>query len=507
MKKSRIILNILLASCILAILIMSLYAYIMDIKHSNVKHKFDIVPKITEDFDKTELNKIKEYKNDIIYDSSSKEIIYYNDSEETDYTIVGKYGKLYSSPLEIPYNDDVKHDTDTYKTSFGLYKIEYDEDGYDYLVNTTDNTKNKYDSIYPLSYYKDNTKSYLEYLVLEKGKKLTIFNYLKNESKELNDYYDYIYISYDDENKCNNYKNYLIAKKDNKYGIIDFNENIILNFEYDELYNYSDNDEYLALKDNKYGIINSKGEIIYDFEYDDIKYIDNYKIMLKNNRIGILYNNKLIVDYSIKYNYINLPEDISVSEDNLYIITSNDSYEFSNSYLNNTESYLINKKGKIKTIDTHLNRIYTYEKENEVLSYFYSINENNNKLLITVYDLDFYQYYAFSIPYDKAYKYSLDIENILNSDYYKVKLSYEVSKQLNNYYYIDLFNSQTVDESVLLKYFDNGYSFILNDNKELKIYKNDKLISLYENVSYYLGGYYFSKDNAVYEVTFQKVTK
>ena len=121
--------------------------------------------------------------------------------------------------------------------------------------------------------------------------------------------------------------------------------------------------------------------------------------------------------------------------------------------------------------------------------------------------MDFYQYYAFSIPYDKAYKYSLSIDNIINTSFYKVKLTYEVSKELNNYYYIDLFNSKTVDESVLLKYFENGYSFILNDNNILKIFKNEELISEYTNIDYYLGGYYFSKGNSIYEITFKKDSK
>ena len=314
-----------------------------------------------------------------------------------------------------------------------------------------------------------------------------------------------MYIKYYEEDTNNNNKTYLMAKKDGKHGLLDYNGNIVLNFNYDELYNYSTDDRYVAKYEDKYGIINSKGEIILSFEYDDIKYNEDYIILLKNNRIGVMYKNKLIVDYSIIYNYVTLPENIKVIDNNLYIITDMDADHFSETYLVNTASYLINYKGNIKKIESHLNNIYKIdENNNETLSYFYSISENNNKLLITIYDLDFYNYYSFNIPYDKAYKYELDIENIEKTDYYKVRLTYEVSKELNNYFYIDLFNSRTTDESVLLKYFDNGYSFILNDNKELKIYKNEDLISNYTDVNDYLGGYYFSKGNKIFELEFEK---
>ena len=504
MKKSTIIINLLLASCILSILILSLYAYISDLK-SNNKHKFDIIPKIIEDFNTSELKLINDYENEyttLYYNEKNKEIIgKIDDEEKLKYDVIGKYGKLYKSPIHIENNYIALE-----SNSFGNYSIEKDEEGNDYLIDKNGITTKSYETITPI-YYKINDILKVDYLFLRDKNTSFLLNIKDNKLNNLNERYELIKINNNKTDKYNNPK-YLIAKKNNKYGLIEYNGNIVLDYIYDELDNYTSKDEYIIKKDKLYGMINSKGEYIINNSYDDIKQIENYIILLKNNKISILYNNKIIVDETIVYNYSKLPDNIHVINDSLYIITSIDAEEFSKSFLDNSGSYLINKEGKIKKIDGYLNGIYKI-KENyqEELSFLYSINENNTKLLITVYDLDFYQYYAFSIPYDKAYKYSLSIDNIINTEFYKVKLTYEVSKELNNYYYIDLFNSKTVDESVLLKYFDNGYSFILNDNNILKIFKNEELISEYTDIDYYLGGYYFSKGNSIYEITFKKDSK
>ena len=504
MKKSTIIINLLLASCIISILILSMYAYISDLK-SNNKHKFDIIPKIVEDFDTSELKLINDYENDytsIYYNEKSKEIIgKIDDDEKEEYDVIGKYGKLYNSPIHIE-NSSIELEDNKY----GNYTIEKDENDKYYLIEKNGFTTKSYELIVPV-YYKLNDILKVDYLFLKDKTTSYLLNIKDNKMNNLNEKYDLIKIN---NNKTDIYNNpkYLIAKKNNKYGLIEYNGDKVLDFIYDELDNYSSKNEYIIKKDKLYGMINSKGEFIINNSYDDIKEIENYIILLKNNRISILYNNKIIVDETIVYNYSKLPENIHIIDDNLYIITSIDAEEFSKSFLENSGSYLINKEGKIKKIDGYLNGINKI-KENykEELSFLYSINENNTKLLITIYDLDFYQYYAFSIPYDKAYKYSLSIDNIINTSFYKVKLTYEVSKELNNYYYIDLFKSKTVEESVLLKYFDNGYSFILNDNNILKIYKNEELISEYSNIDYYLGGYYFSKGTAIYQITFKKDSK
>ena len=70
---------------------------------------------------------------------------------------------------------------------------------------------------------------------------------------------------------------------------------------------------------------------------------------------------------------------------------------------------------------------------------------------------------------------------------------------------MDLFNSKETEESIALKkYFDNGYSWTLNDDKVLKIYKNYDIIGEYTNIEEYFGGYYFYKDKTLYTLTFEK---
>ena len=79
------------------------------------------------------------------------------------------------------------------------------------------------------------------------------------------------------------------------------------------------------------------------------------------------------------------------------------------SFWNKTTTYLINKKGIDKKIDSYLEPIKNYNDETDEYdtNYFYKINENNGKLLFTIYDLYLIEYYSFSIKYDKVYKYDI----------------------------------------------------------------------------------------------------
>ena len=72
-------------------------------------------------------------------------------------------------------------------------------------------------------------------------------------------------------------------------------------------------------------------------------------------------------------------------------------------------------------------------------------------------------------------------------------------------------NSKEITEKdALNQYFDNGYSFVLNNNT-LYVYKNNELLSTHENINDYFGGYYFSsnKNNktSIYKIEFKNSSK
>ena len=72
-------------------------------------------------------------------------------------------------------------------------------------------------------------------------------------------------------------------------------------------------------------------------------------------------------------------------------------------------------------------------------------------------------------------------------------------------YYFDLDKRIVLNEyNAISNYLENGYKFTLNDNHELRIYKNDELISKHNNIEYYIGGYYFSGTNGIiYKLEFK----
>ncbi len=123
----------------------------------------------------------------------------------------------------------------------------------------------------------------------------------------------------------------LIAKKDGKWGLIDYKENVITEFLFDEIKSFNEylyvfkKDDKWGLMDlsgdiicemvfsklskatkkyliselnGKYGLINTEGEIILKTEFDEIKIIDyvskykTYAIVKKDNKYGLIY-----VDY------------------------------------------------------------------------------------------------------------------------------------------------------------------------------------------------------------------
>ena len=490
-NKKELIIRILIVWIILIIFVLTVYSFIKIDEKENIKHKIDneiVKPVIKEEFTSASLKVINTYDGVISVDNKTNEILLSSNDDDIDHYIIGKIGELYDDKISVEKeNNDMK---------YGSYQIYKSKDSY-YYINTKNNTKSDYYvSIKPLTYF-NSIKEIYDYLILESEDKFSLLSVADDKVIDLDDRIINLYIKedYNDYVVSNNPNYIIIEDKNNKFGLMKLDGEIVIDFKYDYLSNSINKDEFIFYKDNKFGIINSKDEVILNNEYDTIYYINNYKILSKNNKFGVFYNDKQIVDYTIDGNI-----DFKMIGNNLYISNKN-------------KSYLINSKGIKKQIDNKIIDIGYIDEENKSDYFFYTVNENNDKLTITFYDNDFYEYYTLNIPYEKMYKYSLNITPLNKYCIYKIKLKYDLEGDISKdkTYYIDLFNSKEINEKdALYEYFDNGYGYILDDNI-LKIYKNDEVINAFNNIHKYLGNYNFSSINknksTIYEIEFKKETK
>ncbi len=490
----EVIIRICIGVILLILLIVSIIAFTKIYGNKIPKHKIDneiVIPNIVETYTYSTLELVKDYDNIVYLDNESNELRLKTNDENLDYYIIGEYGKIYKSI--VPIEKEIE------ETKFGNYKIYSDNDSF-YYINTTNNTKsNYYVSINPLYYY-NGIKDVFDFLVLKDEEKYYLLNINTDEILELDENIKDVFIENAYPFMVSNYPNYIIVENnENKYGLIDKNGNTIIDFKYDYIRNCINKDEYLVLMDDKYGIINSKDEVILNNEYDSIYYIGNYKILNKDNKYGVSYNNKIIVDTTLDNNKTDQGLYFTILNNNLLLVTQN-------------QSYLINSKGIIRQVNASLNELSYKVNDNDIVSYLYSVIENKNNIEIKFYDLNMYEYYTLKIPYENIYDYNISITSI-NKNYYKVELDYDLSgdTSLDKVYYIDMVNSKEITEKdALNQYFDNGYSFVLNNNT-LYIYKNNELLSTHENINDYFGGYYFSsnKNNktSIYKIEFKNSNK
>ena len=490
-------LRLLMAILLIYVFVLSIYAFVTDIKHTNVKHMVNSIKNnitITKDYKNTSLVSVKKTDNYYYYDEDSKEIRENISDDEISYKIVGNFGKIFKSPIVVKQND--------YKEKYNGYEINYNEDGAYYKKVNSNVTSKIYDDIEPLQYYNKNFNFDLEYLVLKNDNNVQLLNTKNNEVVSLKDDIKDIFIIPFIEltninNETNNNINYFVVKNnDNKYGLVNRQFKQVIDYKYDMIYNLSNVDEFVALKDGKYGVISPKDEIILDFEYDYIEYVGNYKLLVKNNSIGVLYNNKIISDFVIPYHKITA----NLVNNELSLITSMDADYNSSTLWDDSKSYLFNTKGLIKQINGYLISI---KDNNNDIKYFYSLKENNNSLTISFYDSDYYEYFNYNIPIVKYCNYDLTINKLNDKELYEVNINYNDEKTESKSYYIDLFNSKVIDEkNAIMNYFENGYGFTLSNN-ELKIYKDNNQIASYKNITNYLGDYYFLSEKSINKLEFK----
>lgn len=176
------------------------------------------------------------------------------------------------------------------------------------------------------------TNGYKWFLINDKGQRIS-----SNEYDEVH-YLDY---------------GYLGVKKDNRYGVIDYNDRIIVPFEYE---NASDINTltpnlFVVRKNGKEGIVNLNNQIVLDFLYDYIGIDNNTKLLevIKDNKYSFLdlnfdlatswVNDRLNLEVE-KYHYLysieksdvdeNIPYNSTKNDDTYVVIIANENYDESN---------------------------------------------------------------------------------------------------------------------------------------------------------------------------------
>lgn len=124
----------------------------------------------------------------------------------------------------------------------------------------------------------------------------------------------------------NNYKNgYITISTDNLYGIVDFNSNIIFDNKFLDIKNIYSANKYAVKIENKYKVINKTEKVLLDMEFENIRDISNNEIIyLNKGKYGVI-----TIDGTIKIQpkY----EDVKFLDSNTYIIKQNGKYGVINS--------------------------------------------------------------------------------------------------------------------------------------------------------------------------------
>lgn len=506
-KKKRIIIISIMILLILCIGL-SVIGILSSSPEETTEQKKPEIPKITEDFKEVEL--VSKYKSngDIYFNEESNEIIEYIDNSRY---LIGSNGVLNSEKVLKTDDDDSNLKEIPFAESKN-YKFYVDENNYCYYVNSKNNKKSKsyYDIILPykeelsgvyaiLVTYDDKTdeRTY-EVLNTNDGsiKKIDI-----NDATIENDQS----ISYREMEPvyASTINFFTITNKTNKVGLINPNGDIVIDIIYDNISVFEDK-YIIASLDNKYGIVNFKNEEIIPFEYDNIYSVGNFIILEKNKKLSIANSNaKIYIDSKIDSTTDNRDIDTlsyffesKVYNNKLYLVVY---------YNNKTSIYLINSKDierKVST-STYFELLYSYNKNTK---YFYTIEQDGDKETITFYDYDLYEYFKTNVDINKNIKHNTEIKPLQNNfNYYSIDIYTAIGEEQDKTYYIDLFNSKQIDEYTALKqYFKNGYNFYISNDKKLKIYKDSTELNEFDGEYKYLGGYLFSKENEIFELTFKK---
>lgn len=180
----------------------------------------------------------------------------------------------------------------------------------------------------------ETTNGFKSFIINDKGQRIS-----SNEYDEV-DYLDY---------------GYLEVKKDNRYGVIDYNDRIIVPFEYENSndINTLTPNLFVVRKNGKAGIVNLNNQIVLDFLYDGVSIDEKTKLLevSNDNKYNFLddkwnlaiswvnFNDEL--NYEIeKYHYLysieksdvdeNIPYNSTKNNDTYVVIIANENYDESN---------------------------------------------------------------------------------------------------------------------------------------------------------------------------------
>lgn len=226
------------------------------------------------------------------------------------------------------------------------------EPTYDETIVIPDNKKDVFIINYDVDY--DNN-TYKTKVLNAKGKEI-LTGY--DNIKALENY---------DENKNLWYEeNVLLIQKDGKYGLINFNGDVILNAEYDDIYALNGaKNSIVTVKDKQLGLVNDLGKKIINNEFEEIKYLgDNSKayVVKKDGKYGV---NEIL---DCKYQDIKIIDNkdaFCVKEDGKYKV------------INAEEKQVLNEK--FDSIEDIKDGIIVYKYKNEFLAYNYNTEKKINK--------------------------------------------------------------------------------------------------------------------------------
>ncbi len=497
-KNLKVTLIMLFSSvALIAVIVLIIINMGKDIKEKEKDKKEPKIPKITEEYTDVSLNKLKEYNYHLYFEDD--EITYMNDDN---LYLVYKNGIIYDNKLITDeYFDNIN-------TIFKKYTIE-NIDSKSCIINKSSNKKECFDEIIPIG----NKVESIDYLLLQDygddngvGIKLILLD--PNNDKRIDlyakDIIDITSNSGEDYIITDEYDYLPVCSTFNKCGLITYDGKTQIEFVYDYL-NYINKNYIIAYKNNKVGLINYKNETILDFNYDYIEVWNNYYVVVNNNKLSVLDNklNKII--------------------DNIQVKESNDDEMPYNYYafIDNNTLYLTieDAKNTIYQIDKKLIKELTLPYDYEIVEnnkgefkYFVFKYEKDNKITFDFYDKNLTEYYKIEKELKKNIKYYTYIMNVpKNDNNYALYMDYDIDGY-NTVYYVDLFNSKELSEyEALVRYFKNGYSFVLTDSN-LKIYKEKEIIKEFNGVYTYIGNYMFIEEdeydrNSIVEIEFKKESR
>ena len=466
-------------------------------KRKENEPKKEIIPKITEQYTSVSLKTLKEYDNYLNYENG--EILYYNDNNMY---LVYKNGVFYDNKLlEENVNGPYIHSLKKYTIN-----IDYSEDQYSITEKSTNKTEN-YDSITLVM----NNDEEIGYLILEKetDEKNEIYLLNVNNGNKINLVEKDIstVINNNDEGTIITDKfDYLpVISTYEKCGLISYDGTQVIDFIYDWI-EYVNKDFIIVTKNNKEGVVNYKNENILDTEYDYIEKVGQYTFVVKDHILDIL-NDKYekivenigitdIEDYLKPYNY----SAILYKNNLIYVIVegvNNTLYRIENNSIKQ-----INSEGIGETVNDH----------DDNLVYFAFRYEKDGKLIYDIYDKTLKKIYTIDKALTENVEYSTSINPIKDKpNYYQIIISYYVDERYDNIY-LDMKNLKELTEyDALRKFFKNGYSYVINDNK-LKIYKESELLQEFTGNYEYIDEYKFIKysENStteIIEVEFKKESR